>query len=77
MGKTFIYICLCLTASILAQAGRQVNHQDNGKLMKDALILDGWKEVRFDQDATIALVDSDTTPVRSANLQKLHLWMTK
>jgi hypothetical protein len=45
--------------------------------MKDALILDGWKEVRFDQDATIALVDSDTTPVRSANLQKLHLWMTK
>ena len=33
--KTFIYI----------------NHQDKGKLMKDALILDGWKEVRFDQDA--------------------------
>jgi len=35
MSKAFIYI----------------NHQDKGKLMKDALILDGWKEVRFDQDA--------------------------
>jgi hypothetical protein len=40
MKKTFIYICLC----------RQVNHQDKGEPMKDALILDGWKEVRFDEE---------------------------
>jgi hypothetical protein len=40
-----------------------INHPDKGKPFKD-----GWKEVRFDQDATIALADSDTTPVRSANL---------